>query len=82
MSIRWVIVAQMQPEPHCPDVYGTWETQEAAKVQLDRWKRRIKRTYGTDDYDGIHMTVEPMYGKDAANFADDFQRRTGMELAR
>jgi len=78
--VRWVIVAQLRAEAHCPTVYGTWETREAAVEQLERWERRIAKTLGMDDYDGIHMSVEPMSGKSAALFGRDFERAAGFGL--
>lgn len=85
MAARWVIVAQMRPEAHCPDVYGTWETREAAQEQLERWQRRIERTLGVDEdgsFDGVHISVEPMRSKTAAQFEEDFHYRTGWPLQR
>ncbi len=79
---RWVIVAQLTMDAHTPTVYGTWETDEAAQEQLERWERRIERTYGGDPGMGIAMSVEPMWGKSARQFEHDFERRTGRELAR
>lgn len=79
--MRWVIVAQLKPEPHCPTVYGTWETAGAAEEQFARWERRIERTLG-GDYDGIHMSVEPMRGRSADCFEGDFERAIGVELVR
>lgn len=79
--IRYVIVAQMTPQAHVPDVFGTWETEDAAKAQMEAWERRIARTYGTEDYNGIHMSVEPMTGKLARQFEGYFKHRTGLELA-
>lgn len=78
--IRWVIVAQLSLDAHTPTVYGTWATEEAARIQLELWERRIQRAYGTED--GFSMTVEPIYGKTSARFERDFLNRTGEELPR
>lgn len=78
---RWVIVAQLTIEAHAPTVYGTWETKEAASEQLERWERRIERTFGYDPGTGITMSVEPMYGKAAAFFERDFEQAHGRQLS-
>lgn len=76
--IRWVIVAQFSGSAHEPTVYGTWETQEAALAQLERWERRIVRSLGSRV--GWSMTVEPIYGKKTSTFGQVFARQTGVEL--
>lgn len=81
-SARWVIVAQLTGETHVPTVYGTWETEQAAQEQLERWERRIERTFGYDPGTGIAMSVEPMYGKSTAQFEEDFTRAAGRDLSR
>ncbi len=78
--MRYVIVAQLRPEPHCPDVFGIWNSYEAAEQQMTAWKGRIERTLG-EGYDGIHMSVEPIYQRSAEMFAEDFAIRTGWDLA-
>lgn len=78
MTVRWVIVAQLSGDTHTPTVYGTWETEEGARAQLERWERRIERAYG--DCDGFPMTVEPMYGKTTARFERDFANLAGEAL--
>lgn len=80
--IRWVIVAQLTDNAHQPTVYGTWETEEAAQAQLERWENRIAATLDDANTTGIALTVEPMFGKSAARFERDFLACTGLELAR
>jgi hypothetical protein len=51
---------------------------------MGRWERRIERSLadGEEFIAGPVMSVEPVFGKTAANFERDFEAATGRRLAR
>jgi hypothetical protein len=80
---RWVIVAQMTRVAHAPDVFGAWETEEAAEAQMKRWESRIERTTDADGfYPDVILSVEPLDGKRGCDFDRVFAFRTHRTLAR
>jgi hypothetical protein len=78
---RWVIVAQLTENAHVPDVFGTWETAEAAQEVLDRLYERIDRSFGRTSGTAIALSVEPVFGKRIGDFDKVFEHRTGFRLS-
>lgn len=48
-SGRYVVVSILQGSDIASDeVYGTWQTYEAAQLQADTWERKAARIFGDD----------------------------------
>lgn len=77
---RWVIVAQLTNSAHVPDVFGSWESEDAAKAAMERLYARIDKSFGHEVTTSVALSVEPIRGKSVADFDHMFQLRAGYDL--